>query len=139
LSSSRDETDDALTQRWSWLEEWVGFQPFDKDAPVAHQLPYSAAGGAVGHGGDADRLGFSARWSFVRPRCAPARVGDYYYEDAAASCLTSRMAVAWSGGATPGTSRLEKVSRCTWCEDQDSCRGDDVRAARRRRLRLLCV
>jgi hypothetical protein len=46
LSSSRDETDDALTQRWSWLEEWVGFQPFDKDVPVAHQLPYSAAGGS---------------------------------------------------------------------------------------------
>jgi hypothetical protein len=31
LSSSRDETDNALTQRWSWLEEWVGFQPFDKE------------------------------------------------------------------------------------------------------------
>jgi hypothetical protein len=88
LSSSRDEADDALTQRWSWLEEWVGSQPFDKDVPVAHQSPYNAAARArqalaAGLGGDADRLGCSARRSFVRPRRAPARAGDFYYEDAA--------------------------------------------------------
>jgi hypothetical protein len=139
LLSSRDETDDALTHHWSWLEKWVGFQPFDKDVPVAHQLPYSAASGAAGHGDDADRLGCSALRSFVRPRCAPAWAGDYYYEDVATSCLTSPVAAAWSGGAAPGTSRLETAGRCTWCEDQDSCRDDDVRAARLRRLRLLRI
>ncbi|KAK8445892.1 hypothetical protein SEVIR_9G404200v4 [Setaria viridis] len=87
---SRDEAADALTQRWSWLEEWVGSQPFDKDVPVAHQSPYNAADGTAkarqalaGLGGDADRLGCSARRSFVRTRRAPARAGDYYYEDAA--------------------------------------------------------
>ncbi|RLN42670.1 protein IQ-DOMAIN 14-like isoform X2 [Panicum miliaceum] len=96
----RDEEADALHRRWSWLEEWVGAQPpFDKDVPVAHQSPYSrddaAAKGrqtpgraadplaGLGGGGDADRLGFSARRSFVRPRRAPARAGDYFYEDAA--------------------------------------------------------
>ncbi|PVH32687.1 hypothetical protein PAHAL_9G461600 [Panicum hallii] len=94
----RDEEADALHRRWSWLEEWVGAQPpFDKDVPVAHQSPYSRDDGAAkgrqtpgraadqltGLGGDADRLGCSARRSFVRPRRAPARAGDYFYEDAA--------------------------------------------------------
>ncbi|EMS55175.1 hypothetical protein TRIUR3_32689 [Triticum urartu] len=30
---SRDEME-TLNQRWSWLEEWVGSQPFDKDVAV---------------------------------------------------------------------------------------------------------
>ncbi|KAL6593936.1 hypothetical protein ACP70R_048837 [Stipagrostis hirtigluma subsp. patula] len=95
---SRDEME-ALNQRWSWLEEWVGSQPpFDKDIPVAHQSPCrdppAAAGGrAAGRGADDqlaclgaqhpdDRLGCSARRSFARPRRAPR--GDYYgcYDDA---------------------------------------------------------
>ncbi|OEL16821.1 hypothetical protein BAE44_0022163 [Dichanthelium oligosanthes] len=96
---SKDEVD-TLNQRWSWLEEWVGSQPFDKDVPVAHQSPYTTSGDAaarsrqtpawavdplagLGGGDDGDRLGCSARRSFVRPRRAPARAGDYYYEDAA--------------------------------------------------------
>ncbi|XP_039786040.1 protein IQ-DOMAIN 14-like isoform X2 [Panicum virgatum] len=96
----RDEEADALHRRWSWLEEWVGAQPpFDKDVPVAHQSPYSRDDAAATRGrqtpgravdplaglggGDADGLGCSARRSFVRPRRAPARAGDYFYEDAA--------------------------------------------------------
>ncbi|XP_039826922.1 protein IQ-DOMAIN 14-like isoform X4 [Panicum virgatum] len=91
-----EEAADALHRRWSWLEEWVGAQPpFDKDVPVAHQSPYSRDDDARGRHtparpadplaglGDADRLGCSARRSFVRPRRAPARAGDYFYEDAA--------------------------------------------------------
>ncbi|KAJ1297097.1 hypothetical protein BS78_01G351900 [Paspalum vaginatum] len=85
---SRDEMD-ALNQRWSWLEEWVGSQPFDKDVPVAHQSPYSSrddAARARHHHPDADRLGCSARRSFVRPsrRASPARGADCY-DDAACS------------------------------------------------------
>nr|CAB3495914.1 unnamed protein product [Digitaria exilis] len=109
--SSRDEMDTALNhQRWSWLDEWVGSQPpFDKDVPVAHQSPYTTAAAKddptaksrrtpaavdpLAAGGDNDdRLGCSARRSFVRPRRAPARAaaaGDYYYyydDVAAAPC-----------------------------------------------------
>ncbi|KAF8728701.1 hypothetical protein HU200_017973 [Digitaria exilis] len=109
--SSRDEMDTTLNhQRWSWLDEWVGSQPpFDKDVPVAHQSPYTTAAAKddptaktrrtpaaavdpLAAGGDNDdRLGCSARRSFVRPRRAPARAaaaGDYYYyyDDVAAPC-----------------------------------------------------
>ncbi|KAG0551077.1 hypothetical protein BDA96_01G392900 [Sorghum bicolor] len=91
VSMSRDEAD-ALNQRWSWLEEWVGSQPpFDKDVPVAHQSPYTstaaaaAGGGASAKGDDVvDRFGCSARRSFARPRRTPGR-GDGYYDDAAAA------------------------------------------------------
>ncbi|XP_062215580.1 protein IQ-DOMAIN 12-like isoform X2 [Phragmites australis] len=101
---SKDEME-TLNQRWSWLEEWVGSQPFDKDIPVAHQSPYRAAAaaaknhqpapgraravdplaclGAQHPGNGDDRLGCSARRSFVRPRRTLAR-GDYYYDDATA-------------------------------------------------------
>lgn len=90
VNMSRDEVD-ALNQRWSWLEEWVGSQPpFDKDVPVAHQSPYTST---TTRGEDAaanrdddvvDRLGCSARRSFARPRRTPGR-GDCYYDDAAAA------------------------------------------------------
>ncbi|CAN6289426.1 unnamed protein product [Urochloa humidicola] len=103
---SKDEAD-ALNSRWSWLEEWVGSQPFDKDVPVAHQSPYAtttrddpaaaktrhglAGGNGIGIGDAGDRLGCSARRSFVRPRRSPAaRAGEYYYyEDAAAAAACS--------------------------------------------------
>ncbi|CAN6295076.1 unnamed protein product [Urochloa humidicola] len=101
LVSSKDEAADALNNnRWSWLEEWVGSQPFDKDVPVAHQSPYTttsidatatktrhalASGGGIADTGD--RLGCSARRSFVRPRRSPAaRAGDYYYYEDTAAC-----------------------------------------------------
>jgi hypothetical protein len=80
-TSSRDDRVDA--QRWSWLEEWAGSEhhhqqpPFDKDIPVAHQSPYRS-----------DRLGCSARRSFVRPRRTPPRAaGDptYCYDDDSSS------------------------------------------------------
>ncbi|XP_062211303.1 protein IQ-DOMAIN 3-like isoform X2 [Phragmites australis] len=98
----RDEME-TLNQRWSWLEEWVGSQPFDKDVPVAHQSPFRDAAAAKNqqpararvadplaclgaqHHADDDRLGCSARRSFVRPRRTPAR-GDYCYYDDAAAC-----------------------------------------------------
>ncbi|CAL4922694.1 unnamed protein product [Urochloa decumbens] len=90
--SKDDAAADALNSRWSWLEEWVGSQPFDKDVPVAHQSPYTASNDAAKTrhtlaGSDADRLGCSARRSFVRPRRSPAaRAGEYYYyEDAPAA------------------------------------------------------
>jgi len=94
ISMSRDEVD-ALNQRWSWLEEWVGSQPpFDKDVPVAHQSPYTSSttrgegAGAANKGDDAvDRLGCSARRSFTRPRRTPGR-GDCYYDDAAAAACS---------------------------------------------------
>ncbi|CAN6306609.1 unnamed protein product [Urochloa humidicola] len=88
--------DEPADQRWSWLEEWVGSQPFDKDIPVAHQSPYTASNDsaaakttrhALAGGIDADRLGCSARRSFVRPRRSPAaRAGDYYYYEDTAAC-----------------------------------------------------
>lgn len=96
VSMSRDEVD-ALNQRWSWLEEWVGSQPpFDKDVPVAHQSPYTSASTATRkgeEGGDdvgavVDRLDCSARRSFVRPRRAPAVRGDYCYDAAAAAACS---------------------------------------------------
>ncbi|CAL4930976.1 unnamed protein product [Urochloa decumbens] len=93
LSKDEAAAADALNSRWSWLEEWVGSQPFDKDVRVAHQSPYDAAkthhalagGGGIGIADAGDRLGCSARRSFVRPRRSPAaRAGEYYYyEDAA--------------------------------------------------------
>ncbi|KAL5219636.1 hypothetical protein ABZP36_020320 [Zizania latifolia] len=43
---SREEME-TLNQRWSWLEEWVGSQPFDKDIPVAHQSPCRAGAAAA--------------------------------------------------------------------------------------------
>ncbi|WVZ56951.1 hypothetical protein U9M48_007411 [Paspalum notatum var. saurae] len=84
----RDEMD-ALNQRWSWLEEWVGAQPepFDKDVPVAHQSPYDNRDADADANADARaraRLGCSARRSFARPsrRASPHR----YYDDGAAAC-----------------------------------------------------
>lgn len=70
--------DEMMDQRWSWLEEWVGSHhqqppPFDKDVPVAHQSPYRHD----------DRLGCSARRSFVRPRRTPPRA--FCYDDSAAA------------------------------------------------------
>lgn len=85
---SRDEVD-ALNQRWSWLEEWVGSQPpFDKDVPVAHQSPYTTRGedAAANKRDDVvDRLGCSARRSFARPRRTPGR-GDCFDDSLAAAC-----------------------------------------------------
>uniref|UniRef100_A0ACD5X253 Uncharacterized protein n=1 Tax=Avena sativa TaxID=4498 RepID=A0ACD5X253_AVESA len=101
---SRDEME-TLNQRWSWLEEWVGSQPFDKDVPVAHQSPCSrdvAVDVVSSHrhhnqppparsrdslaclGDDEDdddddyhrRLGYSSRRSFVRARRTPGRASD---------------------------------------------------------------
>ncbi|XP_066391905.1 protein IQ-DOMAIN 12-like isoform X1 [Miscanthus floridulus] len=92
ISMSRDEVD-ALNQRWSWLEEWVGSQPpFDKDVPVAHQSPYTSTTtrgeDATANKGDdvVDRLGCSARRSFARLRSTPGRGDCYYDDDAAAAC-----------------------------------------------------
>uniref|UniRef100_A0ACD5XKP6 Uncharacterized protein n=1 Tax=Avena sativa TaxID=4498 RepID=A0ACD5XKP6_AVESA len=100
---SRDEME-TLNQRWSWLEEWVGSQPFDKDVPVAHQSPCrDVAVDVISHrhhqpppppprsrdslaclGDDEDddeddyhrRLGYSSRRSFVRARRTPGRASD---------------------------------------------------------------
>ncbi|KAF0913528.1 hypothetical protein E2562_023269 [Oryza meyeriana var. granulata] len=95
---------ETLNQRWSWLEEWVGSQPFDKDIPVAHQSPSRDGADADDHppqpatvlrsrsradrlacpdDDDVDRqLGYSARRSFTRAgRRTPARDDD----DAAAA------------------------------------------------------
>ncbi|XP_040378606.1 protein IQ-DOMAIN 14-like isoform X2 [Oryza brachyantha] len=100
---SREEME-TLNQRWTWLEEWVGSQPFDKDIPVAHQspsrdgtddLPSPAPAPAVlrsrsradrlacvgddddGGGGVDRQLGYSARRSFTRAgRRTPARDDD---------------------------------------------------------------
>ncbi|TVU47020.1 hypothetical protein EJB05_06596 [Eragrostis curvula] len=91
VPTTRDEAE-ALNQRWSWLEEWVGSQPFDKDVPVAHQSPYrdpnqdaKARLACLAAADDADRLGCSARRSFVRPRRTPARGADpYCYDDSSA-------------------------------------------------------
>lgn len=78
MSMSRDDEADALNnQRWSWLEEWVGSQPFDKDVPVAHQSPYTRSASRGEHDDVVDRLGCSARRSFVRPARTPPR-GDCY-------------------------------------------------------------
>lgn len=66
--------------RWSWLEEWVGSQPFEKDVPVAHQSPYRHAA----RDDAADRLACSARRSFARPRRAPPQPradGCFYGDD----------------------------------------------------------
>lgn len=77
-SMSRDDEADALNnQRWSWLEEWVGSQPFDKDVPVAHQSPYTRSASRGEHDDVVDRLGCSARRSFARPTRTPPR-GDCY-------------------------------------------------------------
>ncbi|KAG8097258.1 hypothetical protein GUJ93_ZPchr0013g35287 [Zizania palustris] len=95
---SREEME-TLNQRWSWLEEWVGSQPFDKDIPVAHQSPCRDADdvhpppppqtvvrrsradslACVGPPDDFDvkQLGYSARRSFTRAgRRTPARDDD---------------------------------------------------------------
>ncbi|CAM0873224.1 unnamed protein product [Alopecurus aequalis] len=96
---SRDDME-TLNQRWSWLEEWVGSQPFDKDVPVAHQSPCrDVAVDVVSHHhhpppprsreslaclGDNEeddedyerRLGYSSRRSFVRMRRTPGRASD---------------------------------------------------------------
>ncbi|KAL5209418.1 hypothetical protein ABZP36_005041 [Zizania latifolia] len=95
---SREEME-TLNQRWSWLEEWVGSQPFDKDIPVAHQSPCRDADdvhpppavaaavhrsradslACVGPPDDVDvkQLGYSARRSFTRAgRRTPARDDD---------------------------------------------------------------
>ncbi|KAK3151641.1 hypothetical protein QOZ80_3AG0248520 [Eleusine coracana subsp. coracana] len=77
-------SDEMMDQRWSWLEEWVGSHhhhhqqppPFDKDVPVAHQSPYRHAD---------DRLGCSARRSFVRPRRTPPRGDSFCCDDSAAA------------------------------------------------------
>ncbi|KAK3147226.1 hypothetical protein QOZ80_3BG0279700 [Eleusine coracana subsp. coracana] len=94
--------DEMMDQRWSWLEEWVGSHhhqqqqhppPFDKDVPVAHQSPYR-------HAAD-DRLGCSARRSFVRPRRTPPRAaGDpFCLDDSAAAAFPGYMASTASAKA----------------------------------------
>lgn len=83
---SRDEME-TLNQRWSWLEEWVGSQPFDKDVAVdvvSHpQPPRSRDSLACLEDDDHDdddgygrRLGYSSRRSFVRARRTPGRADD---------------------------------------------------------------
>ncbi|KAG8063341.1 hypothetical protein GUJ93_ZPchr0003g17924 [Zizania palustris] len=92
---------ETMNQRWSWLEEWVGSQPFDKDIPVAHQSPCRAAAddddvhphppspvlhrsgadglACVGPPDDVDvrKLGYSARRSLTRAGSrTPARGDD---------------------------------------------------------------
>ncbi|XP_038978358.1 protein IQ-DOMAIN 14-like [Phoenix dactylifera] len=37
--SSKELDFDDLNHRWSWLEQWVGSQPLDKDIPVVHPSP----------------------------------------------------------------------------------------------------
>ena len=90
---SRDEME-TLNQRWSWLEEWVGSQPFHKDVPVAHQSspcrdvhavdvhhpPPPRSRDSLACLEDDDdydrRLGYSSRRSFVRTRRTPGRASD---------------------------------------------------------------
>ncbi|VAI30805.1 unnamed protein product [Triticum turgidum subsp. durum] len=82
---SRDEME-TLNQRWSWLEEWVGSQPFDKDVAVdvvthPHPPPPRSRDSLACLEDDDDhdddgygrRLGYSSRRSFGRARRTPGR------------------------------------------------------------------
>ncbi|KAI4966257.1 hypothetical protein ZWY2020_041887 [Hordeum vulgare] len=84
---SRDEME-TLNQRWSWLEEWVGSQPFDKDVAIdvithPHPPPPRSRDSLTcleddDHDDDGygRRLGYSSRRSFGRARRTPGRGDD---------------------------------------------------------------